>query len=223
MHLRKSKKVLIYFSLLIFIGSINNINLSNFKLKEIENIKVIGLEDKENIILEEKIQNLKLGNIFFLRSTDIKNQINSNTFIEKYNIFKIYPASLDIHVKKTELLAKINKDRKIFFIGSNGKLSEKNFSKKKLPFIFGKPQIEEFLNFKKIIDESNLPYDQIKNLYFFQSKRWDIELKNNIVIKLSRKYPKDSLSLAIEFLYKNDSRNTKIIDARIKNQIIIND
>ena len=120
-------------------------------------------------------------------------------------------------------MARINNKDKIFFVGSNGKLSKNNFSNIKLPFIFGKPEIKEFLDFKKIIDQSKFSYDEIKNLYFFSSKRWDLELKNNIIIRLSRDYPSDSLMLAFEFLHRNEFKDIKIIDARIKNQIILND
>ena len=35
MHQRKGKKILIYFFLLLLVGSINNIGLSNLKFKEI--------------------------------------------------------------------------------------------------------------------------------------------------------------------------------------------
>ena len=45
-------------------------------------------------------------------------------------------------------------------------------------------QIIEFFNIKKIIDESKISYAEIKNLYFFPSKRWDLELRDNTIIKL---------------------------------------
>ena len=44
-----------------------------------------------------------------------------------------------------------------------------------------------------------------------------------IIIKLSRNYTEESLSLALEFLHNNEIKDIKIIDARIKNQIILND
>ena len=43
---------------------------------------------------------------------------------------------------------KVSKDGKTLFLGSNGKLSEYNFSKKSLPFIFGNPDSDDFLNLK---------------------------------------------------------------------------
>ena len=49
------------------------------------------------------------------------------------------------------------------------------------------------------------------------------ELKNNIIIKLPNDNIQESLTLASEFLYNNEFKDIKIIDARIKNQIILND
>tara|TARA_B100001175_G_scaffold291315_1_gene276359 strand:+ start:894 stop:1565 length:672 start_codon:yes stop_codon:yes gene_type:complete len=223
MHHRKSKIILIYFFLLLMVGSVNNINLNSLQFKETTNIDVMGLGVENNEILLREIKDLNLGNIFLISKKEIVNQISSNSLVEKYDIYKRYPSSLNVNIQKTKFLAKINDKGKIFIIGSNGKLSKNNFSNNQLPFIFGKPDVHEFLNFKKIIDQSKFSYDEIKNLYFFSSKRWDLELKNNIIIKLSRNFPEESLQLAFEFLYNNGFKNIKIIDARIKNQIILND
>jgi cell division protein FtsQ len=149
---------------------------------------------------------------------DLTDEIESNTLVENYSIFKRYPSSLDINIKKTKFLAKINKNGQIFYIGSNGKFIKNSLSNNELPFIFGKPEVFEFFKIKEIIDKSTIPYTEIKNLYFFPSKRWDLELIDNTIIKLPIDNINLALNLAIEFL--NDH---KLIDARIKNQIILND
>ena len=223
MHQQKGKKILIYFFLLFIVGSINNISLNNLKLKKINHININGLEENDNAILLQEIKNLNLDNIFLINKNEIINQINANSLVENYNIFKRYPSSIDVNIKKTKFLARINNNGKIFLIGSNGKLTENNFSSNQLPFIFGNPNIYEFLDFKKTIDQSKISYEEIKNLYFFSSQRWDLELKNNVIIKLSKNYTKESLNLALEFLYSDEFRDVTIIDARIKNQIILND
>lgn len=223
MQQRKSKKILIYLFLLFLVGSINNINFNNLKFKEIENIKVLGLGNYDNSILISQIQNLNLKNIFFINREDIKKKIKSNNLVEKYEIFKLYPSSLVINIKKTKFLAKINDKEKIFLVGSNGKFLKNNSFYNQLPFIFGKPDVSEFLEFKEIIDQSKFSYNEVKNLYYFPSKRWDLELKNNVIIKLSKDYPEESLKLAFEFLHNKDLKDIKFIDARIKNQIILND
>mgnify|MGYP001223132897 CR=1 FL=1 len=221
MRQRKSKKILIYFFLFLFFGSINNINFNNIKIDKIVSIQVSGLEDKYNRFLIQQLNNLNLGNIFFLDESKISETIDSNTFIESYSVFKSYPSTLYVNINKTIFLAKINKKGKIFLIGSNGKLSDSNLSDKDLPFIFGNPEIKNFLEFKRIIDDSTLSYNQIKSLYFFQSTRWDIELENNIILKLSENDTKNSLNDAILFLNNSSFKNIKIIDARIKDKIII--
>jgi cell division protein FtsQ len=223
MHQRKSKKVLIYFFLLFLVGSINNIDINDLKFQSITDINIIGLEDKDNSILLKKIKDLNLKSIFLINKNNLINQIESNSLVEKYFIFKKYPSSLNINIKKTNFLARINKNGKIFVLSSNGKLTKNTYSSNHLPFVFGNPDIVEFFNIKKTIDESKISYEEIKNLYFFLSKRWDLELRNNIIIKLSNDNTKEGLKLALEFLHSNEFKDIKIIDARIKNQIILND
>ena len=223
MHQRKGKKILIYFFLLIFVGSINNIGLNSLKFDKINNFKVIGLEGLDKSILLEEIKNLNLGNIFFINHNDITNKIESNNLVENYNIFKKYPFSLEVKIERTKFLARVSNNEKIFLVGSNGKLIKDNYLINQLPFIFGKPTTQDFLKFKKIIDESKFSYNEIKNLYFFPSRRWDLEFKNNILIKLPNNSNKVSMNLIFEFLHDNNFKDIKIIDARIKNQIILND
>ena len=223
MHQRKGKKILIFFFLLLLVGSINNISLNNLKFREINNINVSGLGDNSNAIILEKIKKLNLENIFSLNRKKIANQIDTNSIVENYVVFKRYPSSLNVNINKTKFLARVNISGKIFLVGSNGKLTENKFSNNKLPFIFGNPDIYDFLNFKDIIDKSIISYEEVENLYYFSSKRWDLELKNNVIIKLPKNYSKESLDLALEFLHSNEFRDIKIIDARIKNQIILDD
>ena len=223
MHQRKSKNIFIYFFLLFLFGSITNIGLYNSKFLNLSKIEISGLDENESKQLKNKIQNLKLKNIFFLNKNKIKNIIELNTLIENYQIFKIYPSNLYIKINKTKLLAKINQSGKIMLLGSNGKLSETISTNQQLPFIFGKPKVEEFLNFKIIIDQSKISYDEIENFYFFPSKRWDIELKNKIILKLPNEDIKNTLDYLFEFLDNKNLYNSRIIDARINNQIILND
>jgi len=214
----KSKKILIYFFLLLIVGSINNINFNSLKLQNINNIDITGLDIKDKSILLTEIQNFDLNNIFLIAKMDLANEIESNSLVENYFVFKRYPSSLNINIEKTQFLAKINKNGQIFFIGSNGKFIKNDSLNNQLPFIFGNPTVKEFFKIREIIDKSKISYSEIKNLYFYPSKRWDLELKDNTIIKLPIDDIDRALNLAIEFLDDN-----KLIDARIENQIILND
>ena len=224
MHQRKSKKILIYLFLLFLVGSINNIHINNLNFLSVKEINVTGLENKENSTLSKKIERLlKLDNIYLINKKDLNTLIESNNLVEKYFIFKRYPSSLNINIDKTNFLAKISKNGKIYDLASNGKLIENMHSNRQLPFVFGNPEIVEFFNIKKIIDESQISFEEIESLYFFLSKRWDLKLRNNIIIKLPNDNTKEGLKLVSEFLHNNEFKYIKIIDARIKNQIILND
>ena len=222
MHQRKGKLVLIYFLLLLILASINNINFSNIKFNKVEKINISGLNYLENEKILRDINNLNLENIFFLNSIKINNIINSNSLVEEFKVFKKYPSTINIDIEKTIFLAKINHDEKILILGSNGKFLKNDSSIKDLPYIFGNPEILDFLNFKKIIENSKISYEAIKNIYFFKSHRWDLELKNNILIKLPKNNVKETLDNVSEFMEDISVGDKIIIDARIENQIILN-
>ena len=220
---KKSTKIIFYFFILLIISSINNFKFNNIKLDKIKKINISGLGDEYNQALLEEIRSLELDNIFSLNVFELKKILGANSLIEKYYIFKIYPSTLLIEIQKTNFLAKINNNNKLYLVGSNGKLSDVNISKIKLPYIFGKPDIKEFLELKRIIDDSKISYSQIKNIFYFRSKRWDLELENNILLKLPKDDIKISLDNSFEFINYNNFDNNITIDTRVKNQIIVND
>jgi len=223
MHQRKSKKLLIYFFLLIIVSSISNNSINNFKLNKTQEINISGLNQEDNLKLLNEIKNLSLDNVYFINKSEIKKIIDANSLIEKYEVFKKYPSTINIKIMKTTFYAKINNEGKTFLIGSNGKLTLNKSDYSELPYIFGKPNINEFLKLKKIIDKSKFSYKQIKDLYFFPSNRWDLKLKDDILLKLPNNFTYEKLDYLYEFLenYKGDSLN--IVDARIDKQIILNE
>ena len=72
MHQRKSKKIIIYFFLLILIGSINNSSINNLKLEKIKNINIFGLEENDQKTIINNLNNLDLKNIFLLIKITLK-------------------------------------------------------------------------------------------------------------------------------------------------------
>ena len=221
MHQRVSKKIIIYFLLFISIGTVNNIELNNKNFLTIKKINIFGFNDIEVLNVENDLNNLNLNNIISLNKNEISKVIESYNIVENYKIFKNYPSTLNIEINKTQFLAKINYDGKTFIVGSNGRLIDEKYNNNQLPYIFGSPESKELLKLKKKIDESKFSYEQINNFYFYPSKRWDLELKNGIRIKLSNLNLVNSLNQSFEFLNDENFRDIKIIDLRVKNQTII--
>lgn len=209
--------------MLVLVGSINNNSIKNLKFEKIKNINIFGLDENDRKIILYNLNSLDLKNIFLINKRKFQNIIESNSLVEEYNVIKKYPYSIDINIKKTNFIARISKNGKFFLIGNNGKLSDNNNSGIELPYIFGNPEIKKVLELKKIIDQSNIDYSKIKSLYYFKSKRWDLKFNNSIVLKLPEKIEKETLDKISIFLKNIELENKEIVDARIKNQIIILD
>jgi len=222
--LQKKSKIFIYLIFFLFLGTINNYTILRSNTFKIKNFEILGLENNYKKEIENSLINSRKINIFFINKNYFKSILNSNSLIETFQVFKIYPSTLNIKIKKTNFLARLNINGDIFLIGSNGKLT-KDFLQSNseiLPFIFGNLKVEDFLKIYSIINTSDFKYKNIKNLFFYKSGRIDLELKDNILIKL----PLDNLESAFKKIFQlisNNQLNKKIIDARVPNQIILYD
>ena len=220
MHQLISKKVIIYLCVFFLLATVNNSSIINIKFPIIEKIKISGFNLDQNDKLNNTIKNLKSRNIFFINQLEIKKIFFSDNVIEELSIFKNYPSTLIIDIKKTKFLALTKKDGEDYFIGKNGKLIKKNESISKLPYIFGNLDINEFFEFKKNVDKSNFEFKQILNMYYYKSKRWDIETKEYL-IKLPRENVSEILNLFVRLSKEKNFSEKKIIDFRQKGQIIL--
>ena len=223
MHQLISKKIIIYLLLFFLLGTVNNYSIVNFSLPKIKNIEIYGIDLNESVKIRNIIENSNIKNIFSINRYSLKNSIGSINFIEKFEIFKNYPSTLKIKIKKTKFIAITKKNGINYFIGSNGKLIETNDSNLKLPYVFGDLDVKEFIRFKGEIDKSNFSFNQISKLYFYKSKRWDIETVKGNIIKLPMENVGKSLDLFIRLSKENKFTDSSIIDFRQKNQIILNE
>ena len=217
-----NKKIFFYIFLLLILGTFNNRNFENLDFLKINIVEIEGIEFNDNEFL--KIKNLiKFNNLLSIQKSQIKEILNSNNLIEEYEVFKRYPSSIEIKIKKTNFLASTNVNGKNYIVGSNGKFINAKEYSQNLPFIFGNFETEKFLEFKKIILQTDFEYNKIKNFYYFPSGRWDIEMISGVLIKLPITEIKESLTLSIDLFDDIELSNIKILDMRQKNQIIIND
>ena len=84
--------------------------------------------------------------------------LEKNNLIHSFKIKKIYPNSIEVQIRKADLLAITNFNEKKFFIGSNGKLIDYDSSNTNLPYVFGKVKTVDFINFVKIIEQSKFNF-----------------------------------------------------------------
>ena len=114
---------------------------------------------------------------------------------------------------------------KKFYIGKNGKFTEISLVEKKysLPQVFGNFQIDEFLKLQEILSSNGFNLNQIKKYYYFKSNRWDIENKEDIILKLPAQNIEKSIKNYKSLLETNKIIQGQLIDLRMKNKIILKD
>ena len=195
----------------------------NISFPKINQIEISGLNLDERKKIESIIYDSNFKSIFHLDKQYLNRKISSINIIEQFEIFKNYPSSLKILIKETKILAQTKQNGFDYFIGSNGKLIQNDYLVSNLPFVFGDLDIKEFLNFKNEIDKSNFNFEDITKLYYFKSKRWDIETSQGYLIRLSKDNVKNDLNLFIRLSDEDEFKNEIIIDFRQKDQIILND
>ncbi len=218
-------KLYLYLFFLIFLSSIFNFKFlenyqDKFSLKTI-NINGVYYEEKKNI--EEELSNLKNTNIFKITDNKVLEKLTKFNFIESINVKKIIPSSINVNLSKTSILGKTYINGEEFYIGKNEKLINSNqiYEKNDIPTVFGEFQIKEFLNLYNILKNQQLEIDSIEQYYFFKNRRWDLVFSNGLTLKLPSKNIINSIKIYKRLLDNNTLKNTKIIDLRVIDQIII--
>ena len=197
-----------------------NVNFNFFKIKliEVNNVQILDKKEITALFYDQ----LYGSNLLVLNKNKIYKILNKNELLDYVEFKKIYPSKLQIIVFEKEVVAIINNKQNKFYLTKNGE-KIKYFNNKKLknlPNIFGKQK--NFLDLYITLNQLNFPTSKIKSFYYFEIGRWDIVLKNNVIIKLPVKNFKDSLKNYLVLKEKINFENYSIFDYRIKDQLILN-
>lgn len=215
------KRIVIAIALLILFSTITaqlKIEITKFNLKKIQ--------IKNNSILNEKdIKELLIPlyekNLIFLSYSEIEKALMQNSFIESFNIRKKYPQSLHIEIFEKQPVAILFNKKEKFYLSDKSELIKfiKDPKFKDLPYVIGEPKKFKILleNLKKL----NFPINSVKKYVLYESNRWDIEIKNNQIIKLPEVNYNDSLKNYLSLANKNEFKKYKVFDFRINNQLIL--
>ncbi len=222
-------KIIFLIILLILLTTYNpaNLNLQNknditfFKIK---NIEVINSNLINKDIITSKLDKIIHKNILTINKKDIEDPLANIDFLEKIQVKKKYPDTISIKVFETFPIAIIIKKEKKYFLDSSSNLViyNKNLSQHEvLPNIFGKNVEKYFADFLKKLKDNNFPYKQIKNYYYFEIGRWDIQLLDDKIIKLPSNKIITAIKKTNELLSNKEFENYNVIDLRINDKIIV--
>ena len=215
------KRLVIALSLLILLTTYNsqhNFVISKFNLKTI----VI----KNNLLLKDKdIKDLLIPfynkNLIFLENNEVKKALMQNSLIESFNIKKKYPSTLKVKIfEKKPIAVLFNKKNKFYLSEKIDLIEFKNFPNyQNLPYVLGNK--DDFKIFYNNLKKINFPLNVVKKYTLYETDRWDIETKDNQVIKLPSKNYLKSLKNFLILKSKNDFEKYKLFDYRINKQLIL--
>tara|TARA_Y100000590_G_scaffold431767_1_gene546879 strand:- start:333 stop:1016 length:684 start_codon:yes stop_codon:yes gene_type:complete len=226
--MKKIYRIALLSILFIFLSTYSpkNLNLISEEKNEffkIKNIKIINNYLIKNSDIEEKLNKIYNKSIFLIKGSDIEESLKTITFLNKIEVKKKYPDTVIIKVFETKPVAILFKNKVKYLLDSSSNLisleNKKNFNE--LPNVFGNGAENNFIYFLKQLENNNFPNKKIKNFYYFQIGRWDLELMNNKIIKFPSNNIEAAIKKSIELLKRKDFKKYNIIDLRIDGKIIV--
>ena len=226
--MKKLYRIIILLTVLTFLTTYSPNKFNVFPKKKnlffkIQKIKIVNnlLIDESTII--EKLTEIYEKNILFIERNDIEKPLKSIDILEKIEVKKRYPNTIIINVYETKPVAVLFKENNKYLLDSSSSLIPFNRSIvfDDLPNIFGEGAEKDFINFFNRLGNNNFSTKQVKNFYYFQIGRWDLELSNNQVIKFPTSKVLEAIQQSVELLARKDFGNYNIIDLRIHGKIVV--
>ncbi len=194
-------------------------------LFDVKSIKIINNEKIKPDVIEEKLKKIYGQNIFFIKTSEIEKVTRNIIYLQSIEVKKKYPNTLIVKVFETSPLAILLKNSEYYILDSGANLiliNADSVTNYNYPHIFGKNSEKYFLNFLQLLKKNNFPIIDIKSYYYFQIGRWDLQLKDGLLIRLPNNMIKNAIEKSIELLNKDDFKNYEVIDLRINGRIIVN-
>ncbi len=212
----KNSKIYLYIFFLFFLTSIFNLNIVSF-LNNIFLVKEIKLNEKT---YKNKFDQIYNQNIFKINKIELKEILKKIPIIESFKINIIYPNKLEINLFEAKPLVKVLFNNEIHFLGSNGNLFKQKQNNFDIPIIKGKFDLIKTNEFLDILKKTKFELNEISELKILPSGRWDMIFKDRTIIKLPLDQSEEIIK-KIQIIYNNQNFKTKVIDARIKDKIIV--
>ena len=213
----KKKKIYFYIFFLILLSTPLNLKYNSFikEIFKIKNIKVVP-----NELIFEEVYNLLNQNIFKLNNSNLKNFLNKYTHLKSIEIKKIYPDTLEVLITKSSPIAIIDNQITFTYLGDNGKVFKDNIEYNSIPILKGELDIADAIVVLNLLDKSLYKLEDIKEIIFFPTKRINIILNDNKILKFPIYIDLKYINKTYDFL-QSIKTGKQVIDFRILGKIIL--
>ena len=196
-----------------------NYQLKNYKLNSLNRV------NKNEVV--EIINKYLNQSIFLIPLDDISNSIQNLKWVKNVKLSSNLKNTIKVEIKEYEPIGIVFLNNQLFYFSSDGKIIDLNIKKNNENFIvfYGSQILSNANNFINIITNINhesMPV--ITEAYYINNRRWDVKLKNNIIINLSEKNIEESISNYIKLIEKFDASlrgSIEYVDLRNNEKAII--
>ena len=213
----KKKKIYFYIFFLILLSTPLNLKYNSF-IKEIFKIKNIKVFPNELVF--EEVYNLLNQNIFKLNNSNLKNFLNKYTHLKSIEIKKIYPDTLEVLITKSSPIAIIDNQITFTYLGDNGKVFKDNIEYNSIPILKGELDIDDAIVVLNLLDKSLYKLEDIKEIIFFPTKRINIILNDDKILKFPIYIDLKYINKTYDFL-QSIKTGKQVVDFRILGKIIL--
>ena len=226
--MKKLYRIIILLAAFIFLTTYSPNEFNVFPKKKniffkIQNIKIVNnhLIDESKIV--EKLAEIYEKNILFIERSDIEKPLKSVDFLEKIEVKKKYPNTVIIKVYETKPVAILFKKNNKYLLDSSSNLItfNENMFIEGFPSVFGEGAEQDFISFYNQLEKNNFPKQRVKNFYYFQIGRWDLQFFNDQIIKFPQNKIAEAIQQSVELLDRKDFQNYNVIDLRMHGKIVV--
>jgi cell division protein FtsQ len=191
-------------------------------------ITSIALAGQRHITREEILTTAGVTgrtSLLFLDATAARARLKTNPWIAEATVLKLYPGRLHIAITERDAFALWQKSGKVTVIAEDGTVVEPYVAKRfaKLPLVVGPGAELKAKEFLALIDRYPLLRDQLHASTLVAERRWNLQLKNGITVRL----PEADVERALELLVQLDrdkkllSRDVATVDLRLSDRVTV--
>jgi cell division protein FtsQ len=165
------------------------------------------------------------SSLLFLDAEKTRERLMGNPWIAQATVLKLYPGRLRIEVKERKPYALWQKNGQVYLIAEDGTVLD-NFVPQRfasLPLVVGKGAEHAAPSLLAMVRHFPGIANELKASVLVAERRWDLYLKDNLVVSLPEIAPEHALSLLTELdrSKKLLSRDIVAIDLRLPDRVAV--
>jgi cell division protein FtsQ len=165
------------------------------------------------------------SSLLFLDPAQTRKRLTANPWIAEATVLKLYPGRLRIEVKERKPFALWQKDGNVYLIAEDGTVLEAFVPQRfaALPLVVGDGAEHAAPDFMKLIARFPDIAGRVKASVFVAERRWDVYLKDNVVVELPETAPEHALQTLVELDKSKNllSRDITAVDLRLADRVAV--